>query len=208
MFSSRSKEVAYQDYFNELLLSLKGSIDAISKEQGWNENEIVRIIFHVFKPMKDLEVEVVARLIEQFPQFEIKFSFVSFGEHHPYLIFDLDQNGISSQFSKSAKGKYTPARGTNLMLEPGVCILQLKGPADVKSGLQAFSGPLVIRIHQKSTFIDPTYIVQQVYRLTNISYKTFKPSQLPVTLLYASLITEQLNKLSLFPDGIPYLLNL
>ncbi|WP_433901874.1 hypothetical protein [Sphingobacterium puteale] len=73
--------------------------------------------------MKDLEVEVVGKLIEQYPQFDIKFTFVSFGENHPYLIFDLHQNGVSSRFSSSVKGKFTPSRGTNLMLESGVCLL-------------------------------------------------------------------------------------
>lgn len=199
IFSSRSKEVAYQDYFQELLSSLKGSIDIISREQGWSSGAIVRIIFHVFKPMKDLEVEVVAKLIEQYPQFDIKFSFVSFGENHPYLIFNLDQQGVASRFIATVKGKYTPDRGTNFMLEPGVCLLQLKGPSDVKSGKQGFTGPLVIRIHTKSTFTDPTYIVQQVYRLTNISFRTFKPSQLPVSLMYATFITDQLNKLNSVP---------
>lgn len=203
IFSSRSKEVAYQDYFEELLSSLKGSIDTISQEQGWNDGEIVRIIFHVFKPMKDLEVEVVAKLIEQYPKFDIKFTFVSFGENHPYLIFDLDQQGIYSQFTKSLKGKYTPERGTNIMLEPGVCLLQLKGPADIKSSRQGFTGPLAIRIHSKSTFNDPGYIVQQIYRLTNISFRTFKASQLPVSLLYATFITDQLNKLKTVPGWNP-----
>jgi hypothetical protein len=203
IFSSRSKEVAYQDYFQELLSSLKGSIETISKEQGWNEGAIVRIIFHVFKPMKDIEVEVVSKLIEDYPQFDIKFSFVSFGENHPYLIFDLDQQGIISKFISTVKGKFTPDRGTNLMLEPGVCLLQLKGPMDVKSGKHGFTGPLIIRIHVKSTFTDPTYIVQQVYRLTNISFRTFKASQLPVSLMYASFITDQLNKLNTIPGWDP-----
>ena len=58
-------------------------------------------------------------------------------------------------------------------------------------------------IHEKSTFTDPTYIVQQVYRLTNISYRTFKSSQLPVSLLYASFITDQLNKLNSVPGWNP-----
>lgn len=196
IFSNRSREVAYEDYFKELLSSLKGSIDTISDEQGWNDGEIVRIIFHVFKPMKDLEVEVVGQLVAQYPQYDIKFSFVSFGENHPFMIFDVDQKGLSSRYSNSVKGKFTPERGTNLLLEPGVCLLQLKGPADVKTDRQGFTGPLVIRVHPKSTFTDVTYIVQQVFRLTNISYRTFKPSQLPVSLLYASLITEQLNKLN------------
>jgi hypothetical protein len=196
IFSNRSREVAYEDYFKELLSSLKGSIDTISGEQGWNDGEIVRIIFHIFKPMKDLEVEVIGELINQYPHYDIKYSFVSFGEHHPFIIFDIDQKGISSKFSTSLKGKYTPDRGTNLLLEPNVCLLQLKGPGDVKTDRQGFTGPLVIRIHPKSTFTDATYIVQQVFRLTNISYRTFKPSQLPVSLLYASLITEQLNKLN------------
>jgi len=179
-------------------VTLKASIDRISLEQGWEEGEIVRIIFHVFKPMKNLEVDVVAKLIEQYPSYDIKFAFVSFGERHPFMLFDLDQEGVSNR-GGIAKGKYVPHRGTNIILEPGLCLLQLKGPRDIKTDRQGFIPPLLIRIHPNSTFSDTTYLVQQVYRLTNISYRTFLPSQLPVTLFYASLITDQLNKLSAIP---------
>ncbi|MET7253998.1 Piwi domain-containing protein [Dyadobacter fermentans] len=203
LFSNKSREVVYDDYFQELLSSLSGSLDVISREQGWVEGDIVRIIFHVFKPMKNVEVDVVSALVNNYPQFDIKFTFVSFGEHHPYLLFDLDQSGFTSKFASTSKGKLLPRRGTNLMLEKGICVLQLKGPADIKTDKQGFTGPLLVRIHPKSTFVDATYIVQQIYRLTNISYRSFSPSQLPVSLLYAQLITEQLNKFKGVPEWDP-----
>lgn len=196
LMSNRSREVPYIDYFQELLSNLKESINRISSEQGWNDKEIVRIIFHVFKPMKNLEVDVVGQLINQFPQYDIKFAFLSFGEHHPYMIFDLDQAGVLGRYTNTVKGKLVPARGTNFLLDHGVCLLQLKGPNDVKTDKQGFTPPLLVKVHPGSTFTDTTYLAQQVFRLTNISYRSFSPSQLPVTLFYASLITEQLNNLS------------
>lgn len=196
LLSNKSKEVSYNEYFEELLSNLKDSINRISLEQGWTEKEIVRIVFHVFKPMKNLEVDVVAQLINEYPDYDIKFAFLSFGEHHPYMIFDLDQNGVSNRYGNIVKGKLVPQRGTNFLLEHGICLLQLKGPKDIKTDRQGFTPPLLIKIHPKSTFTDTTYLVQQVFRLTNISYRSFTPSQLPVTLFYASLITDQLNNLS------------
>lgn len=200
LLSNKSKEVKYDEYFNELLKNLKTSIDKISSEQGWNKNDIVRIVFHVFKPMKNLEVEVVSVLIQQYPDFNIKFAFLSFGEHHPILFFDLNQLGKASRYGSFTKGKYMPKRGLNYILDEGVCVLQLKGPNQIISDKQGFIGPLLIKVHPKSSFMDLNYLVQQVYRLTNISYRTFTPSQLPVTLFYASLIADQLNKLSQIPN--------
>ncbi len=196
LLSNRSKEVSYNEYFQELLANLKDSINRISSEQGWDNGAIVRIVFHVFKPMKNIEVDVVAALISEYPSYDIKFAFLSFGERHPYMIFDLEQTGVSNKYNNIIKGKLVPPRGTNFLLDKGICLLQLKGPKDVKSDKQGFTPPLLVKIHPKSTFTDTTYLVQQVFRLTNISFRSFTPSQLPVTLFYASLITDQLNNLS------------
>ncbi len=197
LLSNRTREVSYSEYFNELLHNLTDSITRISEENGWQNQDIVRIVFHVFKPMKNVEVDVVSQLISNYPQYDIKFAFITFSDKHPYMLFDLAQMGIPSRRSTATKGKYIPSRGTNILLEDGVCLLQLKGPSDIKSDRQGYTSPLLIKVHPKSTFLDITYLVHQVYRLTNISYRTFSPSQLPVSLFYASLITEQLNKLSM-----------
>lgn len=197
LLSNRTKEVSYSEYFNELLHNLTDSINRISEENGWQNQDIVRIVFHVFKPMKNIEVDVVAQLISNYPQYDIKFAFISFSDRHPYMLFDIAQTGIQSRHGTGIKGKYIPGRGTNILLEDSVCLLQLKGPSDIKSDRQGYTSPLLVKVHPNSTFFDITYLVHQVYRLTNISYRTFSPSQLPVSLFYASLITEQLNKLSM-----------
>ncbi|GGK56081.1 Piwi domain-containing protein [Rufibacter glacialis] len=202
IFSNKSQDVNYEDYFNELLQSLKYSLELIAKEYGWSEGDNVRIIFHVFKPMKNLEIDVVSLLVEQISKYNIRFSFVTFSQKHPFLLFDLNQPGLQTKYG-GKKGTLVPQRGENFVLDNRSCLFQTKGPSDVKSDKQGISSPLLIKIHEKSTFKDLEYIVQQSYRLMNMSFRTFMPSNLPATLLYSTLIAKQLHQLRSLPGWNP-----
>src|SRR5690606_20170909 len=63
LLGDKVKDVAFENYFEELLKSLKQSIQRLSSEQGWGEGDTVRLIFHIFKPIKNVEFEVISRLI-------------------------------------------------------------------------------------------------------------------------------------------------
>jgi hypothetical protein len=49
LLGDKVKDVAFENYFGELLKSLKQSIERLSTEQGWSEGNTVRLIFHIFK---------------------------------------------------------------------------------------------------------------------------------------------------------------
>jgi hypothetical protein len=71
VLGERLRSVPYIEYFDELLKALNTSINTVAQEYAWNEGDTVRIVFHIFKPIKHIEADVVARLVELFPQFKI-----------------------------------------------------------------------------------------------------------------------------------------
>ena len=75
--ASTCKTVPYEDYFTELLQNLENSIKVLSAENGWSEGDTVRVIFHIFKPIKNIEADVVAELMQRFPTYNVRFAFVT-----------------------------------------------------------------------------------------------------------------------------------
>ncbi|MCE7996345.1 MAG: Piwi domain protein [Roseivirga sp.] len=193
LLGDRSRDVPYAQYFEELLNSLKTSIELLSSQDGWQNGDTVRIVFHVFKPLKNIEIEVVNKLVSEFENYQIKFAFVTISDVHPLMLFDEKQKGIT--WSNKTKGALVPDRGTNVVLNSYSCLLQLKGPKEIKTIRQGISRPVLIRIHPDSTFHDLNYITQQIFTFTSLSWRTFFPSQMPVSLYYANLIARLLSRL-------------
>ena len=191
ILGNRCKEVPFEQYFQELLDHLRDSIQEISSEYGWRDDATIRIVFHIFKPIKNIEAEVVDQLLREFQNYEIKYAFVTVSSRHPFLIFDTEQGGIGQY----KKGVYVPNRGVNWILDSHSCLLQLSGPADIKSSYHGFSSPVLVRTHEKSTFKDLNSIVQQVYNFSYLSWRGFSPAQFPVTILYSDLIATNLANL-------------
>src|SRR5260221_11252806 len=79
------RRVPYCEYFAELLRSLAESIDFVSKEYAWKDGKTVRLVFHVFKPLRNLEVEVIDQLVRPFPRFKIIYSFLTVSNFYPLM---------------------------------------------------------------------------------------------------------------------------
>lgn len=203
IFGNRCKEIPFERYFDELLSSLRSSIQNISADYNWRDGATVRIVFHVFKPIKNVEAEVVETLLREFTQFDIRYCFVTISERHPLLLFDKDQDGTGS----TAKGKYVPQRGTNWVLGPHACLLQLKGPDDIKSERHGFGSPVLVRVHEGSTFLDLNTVVQQISNFTYLSWRGFNAAQQPATVLYSELIAKNLSHMRKIESWKPELTN-
>jgi len=203
IFGNRCKDVPFNEYFDELLSSLRQSIKDISTDYGWVDNSTIRITFHIFKPIKNIEADVVEKLLTEFPQYKIQFCFVTVSDYHPYVMFDTSQNGIGD----NKKGEYVPKRGQNWIIDDHVCILQLKGPQEMKTSKHGFSNPVLIRIHEKSTYKDLNTVVQQIFNFTNLSWRGFHPTYQPVTILYSDLIAHQLANLRKVNSWKPEIVN-
>ena len=190
MLGERLKSVPYEDYFDELLSSLEQSIRKISQEYAWEEGQTIRIVFHVFKPMKNIEADVIETLVKSFASYKILFSLVTISTRHPWqMIRGFD----------GAKNITLCERGDNIILDPLACLLQLRGDADRPNKRQRPPRPVVVRIHEKSTYRDLKYIVQQIHDFSYLSWRSFYPNETPVTVFYSNLIASESNKLSKIP---------
>ena len=217
LLSNNAKDVPYDEYFEELLENLTEAFDKLEQEQGWQSSDTIRLIFHIFKPIKNVEFEVVSELIRRYTRFSIQFAFVTISKQHPFLLFDPGQSGITSRSSGAVKGKFVPDRGQNVKLDETSCIVQMFGPSQMKTNLHGASSPLLVRIRtpqgdydpsiENLLFTDLNYIVQQIYTFSFLSWRSFFPQDSPATMLYANLIAGLLGKLRNIDGWDPDALN-
>ena len=206
LLANRAKDVSFEEYFHELLISLKLSFADLSKAQAWKEGDTIRLIFHIFKPIKNIEFEVISKLVREFTQYSIQFAFVTISKKHPFLLFNPDEKGRRKYTNSPLKGEYVPTRGTNLVLNDSSCLIQLLGVNELKTSKHGMSTPLLIRIRlpegnydyqdiEPLLFTDLNYIVQQICDFTHLSWRTFLANEIPVTMQYSNLISSLLGRL-------------
>jgi len=195
LMGHRMKDVSYDEYFGELLTSLKESIMLISVEYGWNKGDTVRIVFHVYKPIKNIEADVVEELVSSYSDYQIKFAFITVSENHPYMMWKDEGNGNLTSAD----------RGDNLVLNSHECLLQTKGKSNVAG--HKFSDPVLVKIHEKSTYQDLFYISQQILNFSYMSWRSFSPSHIPVTIFYSQLMARLSAKLRQVDSWNPQVLD-
>jgi len=204
LLGDKVKEVPFDNYFDELLKSLKNSIQRLSQEQGWSDGDTIRLIFHIFKPIKNTEFDVISQLIKEFSNYKIKFAFVTVSKSHPNMLFDLKEAGISK--NGKLKGTFIPCRASNIFLDDETCVLQMFGANELKTAKQGMSKPIQIKIRTPKgnydyselndlLYYDLSYITQQIFSFTYLSWRSFLPGEEPATMLYSNLIAKQLSKM-------------
>lgn len=191
LYGTRCREVTFDGYFDALLDNLRASLETVASDYGWRDGDSVRLVFHVFKPIRAVEAEVVARLVSEYPQYNVTFAFVTVNDRHPFVLFDPSEAGKWHE----RVGEYVPKRRTNWVLDGRSCLVQLTGAQEMSTVKHGFSTPVLVKVHESSTYRDLHAIVQQVFNFSFLSWRTFKPSRSPVTIDYASLIADKLSKL-------------
>jgi hypothetical protein len=210
LLADKVKDVAFENYFTELLKSLKNSIQRLSTEQGWSEGETVRLIFHIFKPIKNTEFDVISQLVKDIDQYKIKFAFVTISQHHPHMLFDINQTGVQKYGNSGTIGAFIPNRGSNIFLDSETCIVQMLGASELKTARQGMSKPIQIKIRTPQgnydnnglndlIFHDLSYITQQIFSFTYLSWRSFLPGEEPATMKYSNLISRLLGKMRSVP---------
>ena len=210
LLGDKVKDVAFENYFVELLKSLKQSIQRLSGEQGWNEGDTIRLIFHIFKPIKNTEFDVISQLIKEITLYKIKFAFVTISKSHPHMLFDTYQAGVPKYGTSNMKGEFIPNRASNVFLDSETCIVQMFGPNELKTTKQGMSTPIQIKIRTPQgkydnkelddlLYYDLRYITQQIFSFTYLSWRSFLPSEVPATMLYSNLISNLLSKMRNVP---------
>ncbi len=184
--------VSYDQYFKTLLDSLDKSITRLSEEYSWKENDTVRLVFHVFKPLKNIEIDVIDQLVKKLQKYNIRYAFVTISTKHPWQIY----KSTSSLNAEKTKWNVIGCnRGDNLVINNKSCLLQLRGLNDRTNRKHRSPKPVLIRIHEKSTYQDLQFIVQQIHDFSFLSWRGFFPIDLPVTIDYANKMAKLSSKL-------------
>jgi hypothetical protein len=148
ILSNRSKEADYAAYPRELLRSLEACIEDVKARNGWQPGDALRLIFHVFKPLKDAEAQAVKLLVEKLTgQFaSVEFAFVHVSNEHDWVMFDQASTGVSRVGNgRPAKGRLVPGRGYAVRISRSEILLSVIGPFDMKLPLQGLPRPLRLR---------------------------------------------------------------
>lgn len=197
-----SREVDFDDYPAELLSTLSTAIRHVRVRNAWQQGDSVRLVFHVFKPLKDAEAVAVKQLVEELiGEFQVEFAFVHVSEDHDWMLFDRNSEGVQDfqvpdrLLRGQIKGECVPERGYAIPLGRSELLLAVTGPRDLKTPLQGTPKPLLLHLHRESTFTDLEYLGGQLYRFTALSWRSFFPSNRPVTILYSDLIARLLGEL-------------
>lgn len=194
LLSNTSKEADYDNYIDELLSSLLSCIEDIKKRNAWQNGDQVRLVFHVFKPLKNLEAVAIKRFVEEIAgKYQVEFAFLTFTRDHPFTILDHNQVGVDDRGRK--KGVLVPERGYAVNMSGSQTLLTLTGPRQLKTATQGCPKPMIIKLHKESTFRDIGYLTHQAYKFTFLSWRSFFPTRSPVTIEYSQLIAKMLGEL-------------
>ncbi|MEI6775909.1 MAG: Piwi domain-containing protein [Chloroflexales bacterium] len=194
-----TREVAYDDYPQALLESLQSTLRYVQQQNSWQPNDKVRLVCHVYKRLKDCEVEAIKALVRQLTadRYQVEFAFLDISLYHPYHLIDPAQPGFAywSGGKKQIRGHGVPERGICLQLDRRRALLHLTGPKDLKTAGQGLPQPLLVELHSDSDFTDLTYLLRQIYHFTYMSWRSFFPATLPVTIHYSQIIARLLGNL-------------
>jgi hypothetical protein len=201
--STISKAAEMQNYGTVLLDSLRETVTRIKTEMNWQAHDPVRLIFHAFKPMKDIEADAVKTVMSELGDFDLDYAFLHVADHHPFLLFDHSQKGVFDYETRLSKGVLVPTRGLFMHLSPRDTLLTLVGPSQVKTANQGIPAPIMLHLHRSSTFSDMTYLARQVFLFASHSWRSFFPAELPVTIKYSELIARLLGNLGTLSNWNP-----
>ncbi|MGH6895846.1 MAG: argonaute/piwi family protein [Geminicoccaceae bacterium] len=201
-----SRECAYDDYAAMIRQSMVAVLEEVKTRNNWHPDDTVRVIFHAHKPLKRDEVAKIAfACAKQVGSAQnLQMAFVTVSHDHPFFLFDPEERGIPvSRDSSVMKGVTAPARGTIARLGPWTRLLAVNSHTLIKRAQSPLPKPLLINLHQDSTFLDLDYLAEQVLKFTALSWRSTLPAGTPVTIYYSERIAELLARLRQVPDWSP-----
>lgn len=202
--SNVSKAVPAARYREAMLNSLRDVITKVRTEMNWLPREPVRLVFYAsFKSFNGEEIESVKTLMQELGDYDVEYAFLQVIEDHPYVLFDLSQQGETDFETRGKKGVYAPARAGYLQLSSSEVMLSLTGPKEVKRAQDGIPHPVLLKLHRESSFSDIAYLTKQVFAFSCHSWRTFQPASMPVTIQYSDLIARALGNLASLPRWDP-----
>lgn len=208
LLSNLSRECAYAEYPEVLKTSTSDILREIKSRNGWQPGDTVRIVFHAFKPLRNIEVaEIAAECVKELgTDQQFQFAYLTVSHAHPFKLLDTAQGGRSARHG-AKKGVYVPDRGVVTQLGRFTRLLSTNGPMLVKRPTSPLPSPLLIHLHPQSTYGALDYLAEQVLKFTSLSWRSTLPCLDPVTIYYSELIAGLLGRLKSVPDWSPAMLN-
>ncbi len=195
--SERTNVVPFEDYSAALAETLKGTITRVRDEDNWKSTDRVRLIFHMFKPAKDVEADAIKAAVEALDLDNVTYAFLHIAPSHPFVIFDKNQKG--QPFYAPKKGILGPTRGVHLKLGDYESLVVFSGVSELKQETDGMPRACLLKLHRNSTFKDMTYLARQAFDFTAHSWRIMSPEPFPITIKYSDLIAERLTGLKQVP---------
>jgi hypothetical protein len=195
LLDARTAAVPFDRYPETLRATLVAAIERVRKDEAWRVGDTVRLIFHAFTQLRHETAKAVIEAVTSMGLGGVKFAFLHIVEDHPFTLFDHS--------SREGKGAYAPERGQAVELSEHEWLLTTTGREQIKAGFQGIPDPLLLRLHEKSTFRDMRTLTRQVSDFASHSWRTYDRARLPITLLYADEIAKQLAGLERTPGWDP-----
>ncbi len=195
--SERTGVVPFEEYGAALTDTLKRTIQRVREEDNWKNTDRVRLIFHMFKPPKDVEAEAIKAAVEGLELENVTYAFVHIAPSHPFVIFDHDQTGLPhwERNPQKKKGVLGPSRGLHLKLGDYESLVVFAGASELKKSSDGLPRACLLKLHRNSTFQDMTYLARQAFDFTAHSWRVMTPEPFPITIKYSDLIAERLTGL-------------
>jgi len=194
LLESRTRSVPFDEYGMAMLQAVRSAVEHVRRDFAWAPTDPVRLVFHVFKPVKEAEAQAVQKLMSELALPHAEFAFLHIADAHPFRVFDEKQRGVPAGGAR--KGVCAPPRGLLVKLSSYEALLCLKGARELKQPSNGHPAPILLRLHRKSSFRDLTYLSRQAFAFSCHSWRSFLPSPLPITILYSQLVADNLRKLS------------
>lgn len=192
--SERTNVVPFSEYSAALTDTLKRTIVRVRDQDNWKNTDRVRLIFHMFKPAKDVEAEAIKLAVEGLDLDNVTYAFVHVAPTNPFVIFDMDQQG-EPPWAQQKKGVLGPSRGMHLKLGDYESLVVFAGASELKQVTDGMPRACLLKLHRNSTFRDMTYLSRQAFDFTAHSWRIMSPERFPITIKYSDLIAERLTGL-------------
>lgn len=191
LLDARTGAVAFEDYPAALRSMLVEAIERVRRDEAWRASDAVRLVFHAFIQMRRETADAVIDAVEGLGLNRVSFAFLHIAEDHPFTVFD--------QAMEKGRGAFGPKRGQAVELSGQEWLVSMTGREQMKAKFQGLPDPVLLRLHERSTFRDMRTLAKQAADFGCHSWRTFSNARVPITLLYADEIAKQLAGLEMTP---------
>lgn len=168
-----------ENYAVDLEKYLTKAISNLITDRAIEKNDPIRLIFHLTKEAgKQHEIKAIENTLKKFEEYDIQFGIVHLSYNHNLRLF---LNG----------GGETPIRGTYIQVSTFQALLHLGKGTKI---------PILVRLDQRSTYRDLFDTCKQVIHFCHLCYRSFRPSNVPVTIKYPGMMAKLTEELKQVPN--------